>query len=99
MERCNECMEDVEFLPDDNYCEHCIDDFEKMRKMAEANAKKEEWLKENGFYYDEDFGRWEKVHNGARVMLAAGDIKRLPLDKIKRRYEQFTKIIDEGYLI
>ena len=34
---CNECLEDVDYLPDDMYCEHCLDDFEKLKA---ANKKK-----------------------------------------------------------
>ena len=44
MARCNECMEDVEYLPDDNYCEHCLDDFEEIWKAAEKRKKKTQWM-------------------------------------------------------
>lgn len=35
MARCNECLEEVEYLPDDNYCENCLDDFDRLRKASE----------------------------------------------------------------
>lgn len=38
MPRCNECFEDVEYLPDDMYCEHCLDDFDRIH---EANKPKD----------------------------------------------------------
>lgn len=39
MTRCNECLDDVEYLPDDQYCEPCLDDFERLRIANEKNNK------------------------------------------------------------